>query len=70
MHSREAKQAGVAEDELEIAQIRTFYLECNGFRTRSTADVRSVLMHHRMMMPDLILPDIQLPKQDGVAVLT
>ncbi len=59
----------VAEDEQEIANILTSYLERDGFRAVAAADGDAALMHHRMLTPDLILLDIQMPKLDGMAVL-
>jgi two-component system, OmpR family, response regulator AdeR len=60
----------VAEDEPAIAKILTSYLERDGFRTVTAGDGETALMHHRMMKPDLILLDVQMPKRDGMAVLT
>lgn len=60
----------VAEDEPEISRILTSYLERDGFRTVTASDGDIALMHHQMMKPDLILLDIQMPKRDGIAVLT
>jgi two-component system, OmpR family, response regulator AdeR len=59
----------VAEDEPEIAQILTSYLERDGFRTVTAADGETALMHHLMLKPDLVLLDVQMPKRDGFAVL-
>ncbi len=60
----------VVEDEPEIAKILISYLERDGFRTLLAGDGDSALMHHRTTAPDLILLDIQLPKLDGMAVLS
>lgn len=60
----------VAEDEPKIAQILTSYLERSGFRTVTAADGDIALVHHQMLKPDLILLDVQMPKRDGLAVLS
>lgn len=59
----------VAEDEPEIAQILTSYLQRDGFRTVTACDGEAALMHHAMLRPDLVLLDVQMPKRDGFAVL-
>jgi two-component system, OmpR family, response regulator AdeR len=59
----------VAEDEPDISNILTSYLERDGFRTVTAGDGEVALMHHQMLKPDLILLDVQMPKRDGMAVL-
>ena len=59
----------VAEDEPDISNILTSYLERDGFRTVTASDGEVALMHHQMLKPDLILLDVQMPKRDGMAVL-
>ncbi|NJS13317.1 MAG: response regulator transcription factor [Sphingopyxis sp.] len=59
----------IAEDAPEIAMILSSYLERDGFRAVVAADGEIALMHHRMLKPDLILLDVQMPKQDGYSVL-
>jgi two-component system, OmpR family, response regulator AdeR len=60
----------IAEDESEIAAILTSYLERDGFRTVTAADGESALTHHLMLKPDLLLLDVNMPKRDGLSVLT
>lgn len=60
----------VAEDEPDIARILTSYLERDGFRTVTASDGEVALMHHQMIKPDLILLDVQMPKRDGISVLS
>lgn len=60
----------VVEDQPEIATILTSYLERDGFRTITAGDGDLALTHHKMLRPDLMILDVQLPKRDGMAVLT
>ncbi|OYW22139.1 MULTISPECIES: response regulator [unclassified Sphingomonas] len=59
----------IAEDDADIAQILTAYLDREGFRTVTAGDGEVALMHHQTLRPDLVLLDVQMPKLDGVAVL-
>ncbi len=59
----------IAEDDGDIAQILTAYLDRDGFRTVCASDGEVALMHHRTLRPDLVLLDVQMPKADGFAVL-
>jgi len=59
----------IAEDDADIAQILTAYLDREGYRTVTAADGEVALMHHRSLRPDLVLLDVQMPKLDGIAVL-
>jgi two-component system, OmpR family, response regulator AdeR len=59
----------VVEDQPEIATILTSYLERDGFRTVTAGDGDLALSHHKILRPDLIILDVQLPKRDGMAVL-
>ncbi len=59
----------IAEDDADIAQILTAYLDREGFRTVTAADGEVALMHHQTLRPDLVLLDVQMPRMDGVAVL-
>lgn len=60
----------IAEDDSDIAQILTAYLDREGYRTVTASDGEVALMHHQTLRPDLVLLDVQMPKQDGVAVLS
>jgi len=60
----------IVEDDPDIAQILAAYLDRDGFRTVCAADGEVALMHHRALRPDLVLLDVQIPRQDGFAVLT
>jgi len=72
MHAAPALAALVliVEDEAEIADILTAYLEREGLRTLRAADGHSALDLHRSARPDLVLLDVQLPRLDGWSVLT
>ncbi len=59
----------IAEDDADIAQILTAYLDREGFRTICASDGDIALMHHRSLRPDLVLLDVQMPRQDGFEVL-
>ncbi len=72
MHASPALAALVliVEDEAEIADILTAYLEREGLRTLRAADGHGALDLHRSARPDLVLLDVQLPRLDGWSVLT
>lgn len=59
----------IAEDELEIADILQAYLKRAGLRTCHAPDGRQALAMHLSMRPDLVLLDVQMPKEDGWKVL-
>lgn len=59
----------VAEDEPEIADILSAYLERAGFRVVKAANGEIALSHFKQLKPDLALLDIKMPKKDGVDVL-
>lgn len=59
----------IVEDEPEIAQILSAYLEREGYRTVRAADGETALQHQAHLSPDLVLLDVRLPKLDGFAVL-
>lgn len=59
----------IAEDDADIAQIIAAYLAREGFRTVTASDGELALMHHRMLRPDLVVLDVQMPKADGFEVL-
>ncbi|MFB2532427.1 response regulator [Paracoccus sp. p4-l81] len=60
----------VVEDEREIAEILTAYLEQAGFRTVTASDGDTALTHAARLRPDLILLDLRLPRRDGFSVLS
>lgn len=59
----------IVEDEAEIADIVAAYLERNGFRHAHAGDGVQGLDLHHSLNPDLVLLDIQLPREDGWSVL-
>lgn len=72
MHATPALAALVliVEDEAEIADILTAYLEREGLRTLRAGDGQTTLELHRSARPDLVLLDVQLPRLDGWSVLS
>ncbi len=59
----------VAEDEPEIAEVISAYLEREGFRTVRAGDGRTALDIHLALKPDLVMLDVQMPRMDGWEVL-
>ncbi|MDO5527929.1 MAG: response regulator transcription factor [Paracoccus sp. (in: a-proteobacteria)] len=59
----------IIEDEPEIAQILSSYLEAAGYRTFSARDGDQALALCRTLRPDLMLLDLNIPKRDGFQVL-
>ena len=60
----------VVEDEAEIAEIVTAYLEREGFRSVSVANGKAGLDLHKSLKPDMVLLDVGLPGSDGWDVLS
>lgn len=60
----------IVEDEPDIAEILAAYLQRNGFRTETAIDGVAALTQHEAIRPDLVLLDVQLPREDGWSVLT
>lgn len=60
----------VAEDETEIAEIVTAYLERERFRCVHAADGKTALELHKALKPDIVLLDVGLPRTDGWEVLS
>ena len=60
----------VAEDEPEIAEILSAYLDRNGLRSIRAADGRQALDLHLSLKPDLVLLDVGMPRLDGWQVLS
>lgn len=59
----------IAEDEPEIADILSAYLQRNGLRSVHAVDGRRALDLHLSLKPDLIVLDVQMPQMDGWQVL-
>lgn len=59
----------VAEDDPDIADILTAYLERAGTRVVRAEDGRRALDLHLSLNPDLLLLDVQMPRLDGWQVL-
>lgn len=59
----------IVEDEKEIEEILTGYLERSGFRCSHAEDGIKGMALHELLKPDIVLLDIQLPGEDGWSVL-
>lgn len=59
----------IAEDEPEIVDILSSYLQRSGLRCVHAADGRRALELHLTLKPDLVLLDVQMPHVDGWKVL-
>jgi DNA-binding response OmpR family regulator len=63
------KRALVVEDEANIAELLTLYLEKDGFDVQTAADGLAGLKAVDEFNPAIILLDIMLPRLDGVSLL-
>lgn len=59
----------IAEDESEIAEILSGYLQRSGLRTLHASDGQQALDLQQRLKPDIVLLDIQMPVLDGWQVL-
>lgn len=59
----------IVEDEAAIAEILEAYFRREGCRTVRAADGETAVTHHRMLNPDLVVLDVNLPKKNGYDVL-
>lgn len=58
----------IVEDEANIVQLDTLYLEKEGYRVQSAGDGELGLDAVRRHKPDLVVLDVMLPRKDGLAV--
>src|SRR5207244_8485921 len=58
----------IVEDERDILELVTHYLEKDGFRVRSATDGLNGLAAARHDRPDLIVLDLMLPGMDGLEI--
>ena len=63
-----ARKILIVEDERDILDLVTHYLEKEGFRVRSATDGPAGLSAARQERPDLIVLDLMLPGMDGLEV--
>ena len=63
-----ARKILVVEDERDILELVTHYLEKDGFRVRSATDGPSGLAAAHRERPDVIVLDLMLPGMDGLEV--
>jgi two-component system response regulator AdeR len=59
----------IVEDEREIAEILTLYVENAGFEVARATSFQEAVRQHAQFQPDLMLLDIGLPGGDGLDVL-
>ena len=62
------KKILVVEDEQDILQLITLYLEKEGFRTVSAKTGAEALRQAKQEKPDLVVLDLMLPEMDGLEV--
>lgn len=58
------------EDDKSIREIEMYTLQSTGFETKGFEDGRSFFEELKEEKPDLILLDVMLPDEDGIAILT
>jgi two-component system alkaline phosphatase synthesis response regulator PhoP len=63
-----ARKILIVEDERDILDLVTHYLEKEGFRVRSATDGPTGLSAARQEHPDLIVLDLMLPGMDGLEI--
>ena len=66
--SDERQRALVIEDDLDIGQLITHYLQKAGFEPALVANGAEGLARARLDPPDVIILDVMLPGLDGLAV--
>ncbi len=59
----------VVEDDINIQEIETFALGNAGYQVRGFETAKEFLVAMESVIPDLVLLDVMLPDQDGLAVL-
>ena len=64
-----SQQILIVEDEADIRELLRFNLEREGFSVLEAADGNEGLKLARQHMPDLMLLDVMLPREDGLALL-
>jgi DNA-binding response OmpR family regulator len=68
MGTTTSKKILVVEDEPEIAQLVTHYLEKEGFRTITALNGFEAIKKVKEDKPDLVILDLMLPELDGIEV--
>jgi len=56
------------EDDRRLAERTSEYLQANGYRVEFEGNGRQALSRFRIMQPDLVLLDLQLPGMDGIEI--
>lgn len=70
MSNHASKKILIVEDEDDILQLVTLYLEKEGFRTVSAKTGTEGLRQVKQEKPDLVILDLMLPEIDGIEVCT
>jgi len=65
-----ARKLLIVEDDENISELLTLYMEREGFETALAADGEKALALYRSFSPDLVLLDVMIPKLDGWGVLS
>ena len=61
----EAKKILIVDDDSNISDLLTLYLENEGYSVKTASDGVEGLSYFKIFEPDLVLLDIMLPKKDG-----
>ena len=59
----------MVEDEVDLAWVERFNLECEGYEARVAGEGAAALQAIEEFTPDLMLLDVMLPRLDGWSVL-
>ena len=65
---RAADHVLIVDDDAEIRSLLTEYFERNGFRASAVADGRAMRAALKTAHPDLVILDLMLPGEDGLAL--
>jgi two-component system OmpR family response regulator len=65
---RAADHVLIVDDDAEIRSLLTEYFERNGFRASAVADGRAMRTALKTAHPDLVILDLMLPGEDGLAL--
>ncbi len=65
-----ARKLLIVEDDENISELLTLYMEREGFETMTAGDGEDALAKFKSFSPDMVLLDVMLPKLDGWGVLS
>ena len=60
----------VVDDELDVRELLTIFLEAHGYQVRQAANGAEALLLMGHWRPDLVVLDLMMPEMDGRAFLT